>query len=450
MLNRCLSYCLPLIFAFAIISPVPEALAQGATYGNKCYYLSGHGHGAGCGAPSAVCTSVHPNAFVEFGYCKTSSTPGAHSDQLIQWPCGSPNIAVWTSGNMMTCESECPDGSIPHPDGWCDIPPPPPPGCDEFSAAPGDPTESKIAFVKPGESGITDFCTPLYSKDPEPCQDVIGYINGHELCNDDKNECEADGGTYGMACQGEDCSEFMTSGICIPGDYADQLPTCDISSVQVVETWLDTDGMTTRGGFACASPVVDPQNNEIPFNEPPEESDIDGDGIPDSNDPDIDGDGIPNGQDTDQDGDGIEDPNDPTPQGEGDPDSEVSGGGSCAQAPACKGDAIQCAILYQTWKGRCDAEKVEKVPGASAIEAAIGQSSDTGSLTDTTDLTNIMSGVYNQTGNIGSCPSPYTLSLLGASQTFDYTPFCNVASGLRPFVILLFSFFAFRIVMRAF
>lgn len=38
------------------------------------------------------------------------------------------------------------------------------------------------------------------------------------------------------------------------------------------------------------------------------DTDIDGDGLPDYNDPDIDGDGIPNGDDLDSDGDGFDDP----------------------------------------------------------------------------------------------------------------------------------------------
>jgi hypothetical protein len=43
--------------------------------------------------------------------------------------------------------------------------------------------------------------------------------------------------------------------------------------------------------------------------------DVDGDGLPNSQDPDIDGDGIPNAQDPDIDGDGIANAYDPTPNG---------------------------------------------------------------------------------------------------------------------------------------
>jgi hypothetical protein len=55
--------------------------------------------------------------------------------------------------------------------------------------------------------------------------------------------------------------------------------------------------------------------------------DIDGDGIPNDRDPDIDGDGIPNDKDSDMDGDGIPNGEDPDMDGDGIPDDKGSGSG---------------------------------------------------------------------------------------------------------------------------
>ena len=55
---------------------------------------------------------------------------------------------------------------------------------------------------------------------------------------------------------------------------------------------------------------------------PPVDGDIDGDGIPNEEDPDVDGDGIPNGDDPDVDGDGIPNEEDPDVDGDGIPNEE--------------------------------------------------------------------------------------------------------------------------------
>ena len=216
--------------------------------------------------------------------------------------------------------------------------------------------------------------------------------------------------------------------------------------------------------------------------------DIDGDGLANDNDPDIDGDGTANGADTDTDGDGIDDTNDLTPDGDGD-GSEVGGGGSCSVRPSCSGDAIQCAILYQTWASRCETDKDQAVGGegncdtdtpptcqGDAIQCAIltqtfkaGCSTSTDSeytqaeldeLTagndvsaldlGTSDLTSTLSGIYSQTGASASCPADDGITVAGTALSVSYQPFCDLAALIRPIVILLFSLIGFRTVMRAF
>lgn len=64
------------------------------------------------------------------------------------------------------------------------------------------------------------------------------------------------------------------------------------------------------------------------------------------------------------------DPTDPPPTPDPDPtdpndNRNASGGGSCNAAPACGGDPIDCAQLWQQWKTRCAIEVPENATGRS-------------------------------------------------------------------------------------
>jgi len=81
------------------------------------------------------------------------------------------------------------------------------------------------------------------------------------------------------------------------------------------------------------------------------------DGTPSSCVPavDYDNDGIHDDDDADP-----ADPQDSNDDGEGDEsDNTASGGVTCQTAPACSGDGIACATLYQQWKTRCAVENLE-------------------------------------------------------------------------------------------
>lgn len=137
-------------------------------------------------------------------------------------------------------------------------------------------------------------------------------------------------------------------------------------------------GIGTESGYAPTSDVC--TNEELP--DP--RTDTDGDGVPDDDD------AFPNDPNewADSDGDGIGDnadiaPGDPDngkDDGEGhEGDNEATGGGTCDQPPACKGDGIGCNTNFQTWKTRCAAEglgaKVTGDPGnCSASYACEGNS----------------------------------------------------------------------------
>lgn len=81
--------------------------------------------------------------------------------------------------------------------------------------------------------------------DSGDCQDIAGYIlDGIAVCDDDKNECEASGGTLGAACMGADCQASIQ---CFPpGNEPD---TCAGGGMVVL----------LEEGFICESPT-DNQN----------------------------------------------------------------------------------------------------------------------------------------------------------------------------------------------
>ena len=341
-------------------------------------------------------------------------------------------------------------------------PPPDIPDCDPD-------TEALEAITVGSET--TYHCVPVLELE---CYNPSGYFNGRQICDDDKDDCEATGGTYGFV-QGKQ--------VCLPSDYDDQLPECDSSGVVHL----------VNGGFVCETPKdeesedtpnkdePDTDGDGIPNSQDPDidgdgipnwadddidgdgipngqDDDVDGDGIPNSDDPDIDGDGINNerdndddgdgiedGADTDSDGDGIEDPNDPTPDGT---EEYVEGGGTCKEEPNCKGDAIQCAILYQAWKTRCQGELDETFPELSDLGLDGLSGSDLAG--DDTDLQTILSGVFNQTGAAGSCPTDQTFTVGATQVPVPWLHMCDYATLIRPMVILVFGFFGFRMLMRAF
>lgn len=150
---------------------------------------------------------------------------------------------------------------------------------------PGDP-------CPPGQvTGPGGICTSDPDPDETPCRSVAGYINGVEVCLDDKNECEEQGGTYGI---------IMDEAACLL-DEEDPEKEC------AAETFVFGNDF---GGYVCVHP-----DDENPEDDTPDPDDIDGDGVP-------------NDVDTDDDGDGIADTSDDDADGDGRPDTDSDGDGT--------------------------------------------------------------------------------------------------------------------------
>lgn len=173
------------------------------------------------------------------------------------------------------------------------------------------------------------------------------------------SECLARPELLGMTGANEVCHQG-----CKYGKYSDP----------EIGTYYSTFNTTAGSGYGLCTSADTPEP----------QPDGDGDGVIDSED------AFPNDPNewADSDGDGIGDnadiaPNDPTNGGDDgqghEGDNEASGGGTCDQPPACKGDGIGCNTNFQTWKTRCAAEglgaKVTGDPGnCSASYACEGNS----------------------------------------------------------------------------
>lgn len=171
--------------------------------------------------------------------------------------------------------------------------------------------------------------------------------------------------------------------------------------------------------------------------------------------------------------------------------SGVSGGGDCSAQPACQGDAVQCAILIQQWKTRCNvghsADDIGNSCGStyqcsgdpiqcahnkylhdreceaqSAIsgldqtidgamtgleteygEPATGENGVLQSLHEPeNDLSSVMDGVINTAKPYSaSCPAPRTVNMSIADFQVSYQPFCDLATDLSTLVRLLTTIF---------
>lgn len=310
--------------------------------------------------------------------------------------------------------------------------------------------------------GNDEFCTPLYDSDENECTNVSGYINDTQFCADDREDCEARGGTYGFFGQGQ----YIGAAVCIPPElYSGNPENCAPGDGVIV-----TGNGANDASFSC-QPTTPPLSSD-PTDEPYSEQDTDNDGIPDVDDPDIDGDGLNNSVDDDIDGDGIPNADDSDTDGSS---GNVAGGGSCVSPPRCSGDAIQCAILNQTWNTRCAPGNQSSGGGgtgtqpdytgllstiadntgrtANALEDTTGEGptpDDEELPTEDEDISSLIASIFNTSGAAGSCPAPITVNTMVGPIDFKYDLMCDFASYIRYLVLISAGLASFRIVMRAF
>jgi len=140
------------------------------------------------------------------------------------------------------------------------------------------------------------------------------------------------------------------------------------------------------------------------------------------------------------------------------PDSPIckvtSFSGACtASAPACDGDAVQCAQAAEAWKINC-AIRTEPTDAAYVLGKAIsGGGADAvkspldPSLLTTVDVAGIVTGAGSVRTLTGSCIPPQTFSLSGKSYVFDTTLFCQFATIIGYLMVAASSVIAIRMVV---
>lgn len=330
--------------------------------------------------------------------CPGNTVPGGTNGH-----CVCPPGQEWVVAGQVCATPDPPDPDPPDdPD---PIPPQEPPDTDDD----GNPDNS--------DPDVDGDGTPNHS-DPD--------VDGDGIPNDDDPDIDGDGIPNDDDASPDGAGQNPDGVDCPPGTtYQSGYCQCDGADEVII-------------GDRCVS--SDPGDNN---------TDTDGDGIPDGSDPDIDGDGIPNDQDPDSDGDGVPNDQDDQQTGPGScpanyvvhqvneetsicvPNPTVSVG-SCNEAPVCQGDQTDCAVITLLHENNCqwDADTSD-IQDAIAGEFASDQAGFG-------DPDQVDGGAALNIGTAGSsCPAFPNITVLGESIPIDAQPICDLAKLLSPIVIIL-------------
>jgi hypothetical protein len=137
-------------------------------------------------------------------------------------------------------------------------------------------------------------------------------------------------------------------------------------------------------------------------------------------------------------------------EGEGDGEGSLSGGLACDSPPVCEGDAIECAIVQQTFRTRC----VEPVDESDLLAATGLDGIEEEGLAGSTDEPVNVSDAFDGSGWLSgrSCPSSYNVSLgeWGGSISVPLSDACWFFQAIGLIVLALAYYTAARIVVGGF
>jgi hypothetical protein len=133
-------------------------------------------------------------------------------------------------------------------------------------------------------------------------------------------------------------------------------------------------------------------------------------------------------------------------------ESKVTGGDKCDVAPACEGDAVQCAILKQQYEARCDFEeahdfKKKKDEIEGLLEGEKFTVDEGGSDIDAPSFINKGTRFLP-----AACPNDQSFSLTtggGRSFALSYEPLCRAASDLSGLFVAVTGIFCALYVGRS-
>jgi len=138
---------------------------------------------------------------------------------------------------------------------------------------------------------------------------------------------------------------------------------------------------------------------------------------------------------------------DGTGTGEGGSDESAGGGADCSAPPTCSGDAIDCAVLVQTWRTMCNPS-----PSDADLEAATG-------LTTVADPNSIfgeatevdVSTAFDTSSPYGggACPPDRVVNILGSAITIEFSKFCALLQAVGYLVMVAAVMVSSKIVIGA-
>ncbi|WP_244161058.1 virulence factor TspB C-terminal domain-related protein [Pseudomonas anguilliseptica] len=135
-------------------------------------------------------------------------------------------------------------------------------------------------------------------------------------------------------------------------------------------------------------------------------------------------------------------------------ESKVTGGQTCEAAPACEGDAVQCAILKQQYEARCDFEESEDFESNKAdIKGLFEGQGDKFKLDEGSGDIDVPSFINQGTRFLpATCPAAESFSLTtagGRTFTLSYEPLCRAASDLSGLFVAVATILAALYVGRS-
>lgn len=411
-----------LLLLFVFLSPLANATEPPVTASGWCTY-SGCNFKAGTPEGSARLIAADLNKR-ETGHCPWTYTfdrvqkRAEYYDYFLSYTVSCNNGTGETSGVLKRYTYEVPScdaGGIYNPETQeCEVPTSTPNQCYEQNLA-YDPNTSQCKEVC--ENGELDgVCLNPVPDNEETCNesrpDYKGYLgNGNNRINFCANDMQCEGGDFGLV--GDQLA-------CIPNEYG--APECSGKEVLT----------KTRYGFYC-NPLQPESNEEEPETPREPNEDTDGDGQPDNYNPDLDPSSIDKQLDQtnkklDKVGDGI-----------GKINSKLDLIYGAADELVKQGESVE--------EGLNDA--------ADMIEnntAGTGKLGDDGlDLTENTDIQvpDIL-GDYTDVADpvVSECPAPRELVLGVGTFQVVWTPWCNFAEQIRPFVIFMFTFMGVMAVGR--
>jgi hypothetical protein len=132
------------------------------------------------------------------------------------------------------------------------------------------------------------------------------------------------------------------------------------------------------------------------------------------------------------------------------PTSSVGGADDCNIAPACSGDAIQCAIMYKQWQQWCQVQSLNTSNDFS--QAYMSASADVG-MPNPIATSKSMSDIFtlgNHVSVAASCPSSISIPIPGG-QTYnlDLSYVCQYLALISLIVKTLAWLFVGRLTLEA-